>query len=288
MPQSPPQLSEAPQNFDQNDREFVRAAFAEFERASEHFQATLETLQHRVLVLTRENEHKDRQLARQERLAALGKMAADVAHEIRNPLGGISLYVELLERDLSNLPEQQVVCRKIGDSVGRLNRIVESMLGFTRPIEPQVGDIDTHSLLRDVSDMAVRERETRKVKVDVEVHASTARIRGDAQLLHQTLLNLLRNAIEASPEGANVEVHVAPDGSGAVPHAVTITVRDCGAGISDEHLTKLFTPFFTTKKGGTGLGLALCQRIAEAHGGALIARNHEGGGAAFTLRLPLT
>ncbi len=263
------------------DPEAFAALMAEYDRALSANQRALKDLQARILTLTAEIEHKNRLLARQERLAALGEMAAGVAHEIRNPLGGISLYIEMLESDLSENEPAVTMCRKISNAVSRLNHTVEAILGFTRTLEPQFGPVDLSSLAEDVVSMARPVMEPRNLRAEIHTSSESALLSADHGLIHQLLLNLVRNAAEASPTGEVVEIGCRQEGG-----CSELWVRDRGRGIQPEMADRLFTPFSTNKKGGTGLGLAFCQRIAEAHGGTISASNHVEGGAVFTVRLP--
>jgi len=264
------------------DPEAFAALLAEYDRALSANQRTLQELQARILTLTAEIEHKNRLLARQERLAALGEMAAGVAHEIRNPLGGISLYVEMLESDVSENEAAVGLCRKVANAVSRLNHTVEAILGFTRTLEPQIGPIELPQLVDDVVSMARPVMEPRGLRAELRADGDAGWVSADHGLVHQLLLNLVRNAAEASPNGGVVEI-----GCRREKGCSELWVRDSGHGIQPEMADRLFTPFSTNKKGGTGLGLAFCQRIAEAHGGSIAASNHRDGGAVFTVRLPL-
>ncbi|NUQ33424.1 MAG: sensor histidine kinase [Planctomycetaceae bacterium] len=273
------------------DREAFTALLAEYDRAIARISASHDSLLKKVADLTAEIEHKNRLLARQERLAALGEMAAGVAHEIRNPLGGIALYVDLLRKDVHGNEGSLAICEKIGGAVARLNHIVEAILGFTRPVEPKLQDVNVRALTAEAAEMAKPLATQRKVSIAADVSPALNNLRADPELLHHLVLNLLRNAVEASADGKEVllrayTIPCTAEKPGQPLSKAVIEVRDGGPGIAPENRDKIFTPFFTTKKGGTGLGLALCQRIAEAHGGELKAANHPEGGAVFTLVLP--
>lgn len=261
--------------------EAFAALMAEYDRAIEHMSRSHELLNAQVSALHQEIEQKNRLLERKERLAALGEMAAGVAHEIRNPLGGISLYLELLANDVAEMAGATAICAKIRAAVDRLNLTVEAILGFTRQLDPQIEAVDVSRLFDEVVGLAARDIEAHELRISMEIAENARSLSADHRLLHQLLLNLLRNACEASPHGGRVRMVARLGAAGA-----ELSVSDQGAGIDAAAQGKLFTPFFTTKKGGTGLGLAFCQRIAEAHAGALSVENIAGGGAVFTLRLP--
>lgn len=268
--------------------ETFQALFAEYERAIQRSTQTHAVLLQQVNKLKEELELKNRLLARQERLAALGEVAAGVAHEIRNPLGGISLYLEMLANDVAGQEGPTSLCKKIGTALKRLNHTVEMILGFTRPIEAKPRMLDTDELLQEVTELVSPTTRDAQVRVASSIGSGCERLWGDSQLLVQLLLNLVRNAAQASEPESVVELKVYADANESGEFS-TIEVRDHGTGIPEEILAKLFTPFHTTKKGGTGLGLALCQRIAEAHGaeisGANVIEGEEVQGARFVLRL---
>lgn len=288
------------------------ALLAEYDRALSSSQSALAALTRKVEILAEEIDIKNRELARAERLAALGEMAAGVAHEIRNPLGGISLYLEMLNNDVRGNQSATALCSKISTAVSRLNHIVEAILGFTRQLEPQPSRIESAWLVDEALGIARPLLDSAGVSPVVDVADGAESFDGDPGLLHQLMLNLIRNAAEASPRQGVVEIGVrriqarsgpsnrhsaaaAADGpatgkpgSGEIRHYVELSVRDSGRGIEDGVKDRLFQPFASTKKGGTGLGLAFCQRIAEAHGGSIRGDNHPAGGAVFTVRLPFS
>lgn len=274
--------------------ETFQALFAEYERAIQRSTQTHDALLHQVNKMKEEIELKNRLLARQERLAALGEVAAGVAHEIRNPLGGISLYLEMLASDVADQPGPVSLCKKIGTALKRLNHTVEMILGFTRPIEAKPRVLSANELLEEVVELASPILKEAGVEVQCQIEPSCERLWGDSQLLVQLLLNLVRNAAQASKQSGAVQISVCGGEHDGQPRTL-IEVRDHGDGIPAEVLQSLFTPFQTTKKGGTGLGLALCQRIAEAHGAEISGRNFDGidgdggdeRGACFTLKLPV-
>jgi two-component system sensor histidine kinase AtoS len=263
-------------------REVFDALMQENDRMLAEYQRIQSGLLNTVRQLSEDLEHKNRLLARQERLAALGEMAAGVAHEIRNPLGGISLYIELLSKDVAGNAAALAICGKMSAAVARLNHTVEQILGFTRTLEPRIARIETRWLVDEVVSIAQPVLDAAGARVHVEIARDGTELWGDQELLHQVLLNLIRNAAEASPKDGTVTISATAVGDGML----ALAVRDHGRGFDEETRSKLFTPFFTKKKGGTGLGLALSQRIVEAHRGSMSAANHAHGGAIFTLTLP--
>ena len=216
------------------------------------------------------------QLVQSERLAGIGRLAAGVAHELNNPLGVILGYVRLLQRKAEG-----PVARDLGiieDEALRCKEIVEGLLDLSRPMKLEGELVD----LRAVCDEVVaRLRDTGQLS-GVEVSVSgTAEVVGSGHRLRQIAMNLIKNAAEAGGAAGRVEVLIQPRGGQA-----TLIVRDTGPGLSEEQRLHLFEPFFTTKPSGTGLGLAMSQAIARAHGGDIGAESG-GGSTTFTVRLPL-
>ena len=234
--------------------------------------------------LNRELVEKQQQLVQAEKLATVGRMAAKVAHEIRNPLGSISLNLESLEEDWHSTRHEADAPRLMGAIRGQietLNAVVEEYLRFARLPAPKPEVVQVDDVLRDLLAFLHEETEGRRIAVKLEVGAGLPPIRVDPRLLRQALLNLIRNACEAMPGGGTLTV-AARQGA----HEVEIAVADTGAGIPAGDLPRVFEPFFTTKGDGTGLGLAIGRQIALAHGGDLTCENARGAGATFTLRLP--
>lgn len=221
---------------------------------------------------------KDRQLAQKTRLEMLGRMAAGLAHEIRNPLGGIALYANLLKRDLAGEPEKVETLSKILGAVMNLNRLVEDMLTFGGTLQPVKAVCPVHRVVDEALTLVRGEIEARGISV-VRDAALDLAVPMDAGMMQRVFLNLLLNAAQAMEGGGTLEITAA-----RAEGEVEIAVRDRGPGIQD--LEKIFTPFYTTRTKGTGLGLAIAQKIVEAHGGRITAENPPGGGARFGVRLP--
>jgi len=272
-------------------------AFDLFTAQTERLQNSHEVLKGRVAELTDELAHKNRELSekieeverlraleermrRSKRLAALGEMAAGVAHEIRNPLGGIELYAGLLARALEGNEKDRSLAEKIISGTRHLDGIVEGMLAFTREMEIDRAPLDLVEVARQAVELAAGAVEASGVEVlfggEGEAAAS-----GDAELLRRVFLNIVTNACQAMPEGGRLTIacRVAEAGAAICEFA------DTGPGVPAEALDRIFNPFFTARDGGTGLGLAISHRIVEAHGGEITAANAAGGGAVFTVRL---
>ncbi len=255
---------------------------AGYNQATERLQESHNALQREVRRLRRELENKNRQLERRKRLAALGEMAAGLAHEIRNPLGGIQLYANLLRRDLENQPELQRIADKIASGVKDLDRIVSDVLALTHTVKPKFKSDDVVRILNSAVELLTPMIEQNKTQVSVHTPMNV-KIVCDGAMLQRAFLNVIRNAIEAS----GVEGQVLIDMERKNNFVIT-QISDSGVGIPDEVADRIFNPFFTTKDTGTGLGLSIVHRIIEAHNGSITCGKSElTSGALFTIRLPL-
>jgi signal transduction histidine kinase len=254
-----------------------------YSEVTERLQKSHDQLTQTVESLRRELGEKSRQLERRNRLAALGEMAAGLAHEIRNPLGGIQLYASILAKDLSDRPDSLQIVRKISGGVKRVESLVGQVLQFSREIVANPREIDLAAIVSQAVEFAGKTLEERNVVCRTKGPRSLA-ITGDPLLLGQALLNLVLNGAEAA-EGGELFVEYGAPLDNSEAKQFRIVVRDTGPGIPHEILDRIFNPFFTTKETGTGLGLAIVHRIVEAHDGTIVAGNQEGGGARFEIRV---
>ncbi|MCS7034799.1 MAG: ATP-binding protein, partial [Phycisphaerae bacterium] len=267
----------------QRIEELARVIMA-YSELTERLQVSHEQLKAQVARLRKELSEKNRQLERRNRLAALGEMAAGLAHEIRNPLGAIQLYAGMLREDLQDRPESQQLVEKITRGVRRLEELVSQVLQFTREMRAVPRRCDLAQVIADTLELA----EARASKTGVMLRAEgplQLPVEVDACLLGQALLNLLLNAIEAQPGGGEVLVRYAGATDDRAARQFSLEVIDRGPGIAADALDRIFNPFFTTKESGTGLGLAIVHRIVEAHDGTVSASNIDGGGARFEIRI---
>ena len=255
-----------------------------YSEVTDRLQKSHHQLTETVESLRRQLGEKNRLLERKNRLAAVGEMAAGMAHEIRNPLGGIQLYASMLMQDVADRPNSLEVVRKISAGVKRLEALVGQVLQFTREIAPRPQPMDLAPVVDQAVEYAARTMSERQVNCRV-IGPRPMSVNADPLLLGQAVLNLLLNAIEAIEGGGEVRVeyHPPPDGSDA--KFFHLRVCDTGAGIAPQALDRIFNPFFTTKASGTGLGLAIVHRIVEAHDGTIMAMNQPGGGAKFEMRV---
>lgn len=225
---------------------------------------------------------QEHELLRREQLAAVGQLAAGLAHEIRNPLTGVKLLIEGALREVHgglSRPELEMTLAEMR----RIERTVQGLLDFARAPAPARTGVELVGLIRRAAE-AVRSRaDLHRVAVVLGPTPPRVPAVGDPDQLTALLTNLLINGVEATPAGGTVTVTVEPDGAGRV----RVSVADTGAGIDPAVRAKLFAPFATTKPTGTGLGLSVARRIAEAHGGTLTAADG-GGGACFVWTIPVT
>ena len=222
------------------------------------------------------------ELRSSDRLSTLGKAAMVIAHEVRNPLGIIKTSAEVVRNRASLGKTEAKLLGYVIDEVRRIEHLVRDFLDFAHPKAPVRAPVRLTSIAQRVGALANSEMQQRGINLTIADASHGAVIMGDADQLHQALLNLVLNAMDAMPEGGELTVSLAADSGEA-----RISVTDTGAGVSAEAVSQLFTPFFTTKAKGIGLGLAKVQAVAQAHGGSA---GYEGAGAAgavFTLRFPL-
>ena len=221
---------------------------------------------------------------RAEQLAALGRLAAGLAHEIRNPLSSIAGSIQLLRGSSKLSEEDKVLCEIVQRETGRLDDLVSDMVNFARPRDLELSDVDVARLSQEVVQLASQSgRAVEDVRL-VYRGLETATIRGDNDLLRQMVWNLVRNAVQAS--GAGEEVTVAVEFS--AEDELILSVSDHGPGISEEARARLFDAFFTTRTKGTGIGLAVVKRIVDQHGFSIEVQSTETKGAAFRVKLGKT
>jgi signal transduction histidine kinase len=241
--------------------------------------------------LTRVEQLEERERLR-DRLAALGEMAAAIAHEVKNPLAGIEVMAGLLKRQLPDSPDAQTVLADIIKEAKMANRIVQEVLAFVRPLRLQVEDTSVADVIRDAITMAESHSLKADVEVKVDIPEALRPIQGDPAQLRQIFTNFLTNAFEALNGTGMVQIaavaqegddDTGPDHGGPM---VVITVSDDGPGIPPEVTDRIFSPFFTTKPQGSGLGLAIVRKIVDAHDGRIDVGERPGGGAVFRVTLP--
>lgn len=236
--------------------------------------ATFEAM---VSAIRRANE----QLVANERLATIGKMAAHVTHEIRNPLSSIALNLELLEEELAvDSEESRALLRAIGAEVERLSSLSQQYLSFARQRSSSLIEEELSDVVRDAAEFSRRELLKAEIRLELELE-EIGPIPLDEGQIKQAVFNLLRNARDAMPQGGSVRVSVRK-----LPGLAEVRIDDEGGGVDPEMIERLFEPFFSTKRHGTGLGLAITRQIVEAHGGKIELSANSPRGARVTIRLP--
>jgi two-component system sensor histidine kinase HydH len=224
-----------------------------------------------------------KEVARSQRLASVGRLAAGVAHEIRNPLSSIKGFATYFKERYPDKPDDQQTANIMIQEVDRLNRVVGQLLEFAKPISMKTRRISLQTLLKD----SVKLIEDRAAEKNISVHTQCSvpvdEAWGDPDRINQILLNLYLNAIEAMESGGELKVGFASDGDG---RQLIITVSDTGCGISPENLSQIFDPYFTTKSSGTGLGLAIAHNVLEAMGGSIKVKSKPGKGTTFRITIP--
>ncbi len=216
----------------------------------------------------------------QKRFAAIGEVAAEVAHQIRNPLGAMHAFADLLRSEISGNDKSREYLEDMLKEVTTMEGIVSKFLQYARPSRLELGELDVTEVLRGACREMQPEFDRAKVRLEIAAAQGLSGIRADAKIIHQALINLLRNALESCAPGGAVTARAFVQDGG-----VAVTIEDDGAGISPEVAGRLFAPFVTTKAKGTGLGLSLAKKFVEAHGG-VIGLTALAKGARAEIRLP--
>jgi len=222
------------------------------------------------------------QMSRAEHLATLGELAAGLAHEIRNPLAGIAGVIEIVGRDLPPTSPARAVIKDVRLEVTQINRILTDLLQTARPHPPQVRPTDLNTTVEHAVMLARQQVLSKPIKIELEKDPQLPNVEHDSDQLHQVMLNLLLNAVQAIDATGKIRVVLAAKKENAL-----ISVSDSGRGISPEHLPFIFRPFYTTKGNGTGLGLSLARRIVEDHRGKIEVESEPGKGSEFLITLPI-
>ncbi len=222
------------------------------------------------------------QMSRAEHLATLGELATGLAHEIRNPLAGIAGVIEIVGRDLPATSPARAVVKDIRLEVAQINRILTDLLQAARPHPPEIRASDLNTTVEHAVMLARQQVLSKPIKIELAKDPTLPNVEHDSDQVHQVLLNLLLNSVQAIETEGTVRVVL-----GAKKDMALVSVTDSGRGIGPEHLPFIFRPFYTTKGNGTGLGLSLARRIVEDHRGRIEVQSEVGKGTEFLVMLPI-
>lgn len=230
----------------------------------------------------------ERMLRIQDKMSSLGRVAAGIAHEIRNPLSGINIYINTLEKLLRKPGQEEKIdgiLAQLKSASTKIENVIRRVYDFARPTEPQFESADINHPVREAIDLAAAILRKKGVQVETDLAGNLSLCRFDAQLIEQVLLNLITNAAETlNQEKTPGRIGIQTRQRG---NHIRIRVEDSGDGIPEDLREKIFDPFYTTKHGSSGIGLSISQRIVEDHGGTLTVEDGKWGGAAFTITLPV-
>lgn len=227
-------------------------------------------------------EEMETKLVERERLAALGELAAQMAHEIRNPLAGIRGACDMALRDYGADDRKREIVAEVREQIDRLNRTVEDLLQFAQPRPMRPRPTDLNELIRRVTSRVLEESGTGPATIELQLDQDVPELSLDPAQVEQVLRNLLQNAVHVTEAAGTLSIATKRTGA----PGVRLVIRDSGPGIPPGDLERVFKPFYTTRTRGTGLGLTIVRNIVSAHGGTVRAANAAGGGAEFTIDLP--
>ncbi len=231
-----------------------------------------------------ERKQAEEALQRVEQMKMVGELAAGLAHEIKNPLAGIKVSIEVLLYELNLSEADREVLSKVTDEILRIELLMKELLNFARPPRPQFDIVDINRVLDKAMTFSVKNPSFTSVKVLKDYDARVPGTMADPMQLQQIFMNLLLNAAEAMPGGGTLTLKTLYEEEKGL---LRVFISDSGKGVDEKAADKIFQPFFTTKAKGTGLGLAITKRLIEQHGGSIDVRNNQDGGATFTITLPV-
>ncbi len=249
----------------------------------QELKAFSQQMEEKIQKTTADLKKTEAQLIRSEKLAALGQLAAGIAHEIRNPLTSINILIHSLRQNISSGESRSEDFKVIEEEIHRINEIVDQFLRFAKPAPPHLERTEVTSIFEEILQLLRPQMEKLRISVEKDFR-SVPLITIDNEQMKQVILNLLMNSIQAMPEGGQfrLEGEVSKDGQW-----VELSIRDSGVGIPPEDMDKLFDPFFSTKEGGIGLGLSIAHRIIDQHHGKIEVTSNPNEGTIFTVYLPI-
>ncbi|QEG02782.1 Sporulation kinase E [Stieleria maiorica] len=260
-------------------------------------QLVLETVSSRVGSVVEQLHQRHQEIVRADQLAAVGKLAAGLAHELRNPLMCMKTLVQAAARNPDSASLNATDIAVLDEEITRVDSLLQTFLDFARPSEPQFCLVELAPIVRQTVDLVAGRAETRHIQIECQLPCESAEVRGDAMQLRQVLLNLLLNALDAVSNDGHISIAVERRRRGDTSHPafdaarewVCLSVADdgCGMPTDQSERNRMFEPFFSTKDPGLGLGLAISQRIIDAHGGRLVAEDRPEGGTVMNVILPL-
>jgi signal transduction histidine kinase len=242
----------------------------------------LQAMTEQLSKVYRELQDSFEQLKRADRLSAIGELSASLAHEIRNPLGSIEGAAQILEQPQTTEEMRSEFLGVIRKECRRLSRLLTNLLDFARPRQPEFQEVDVRPVVDSVVALLAHTAQQSGVELRKHLPASLPLVESDSEQLKQVILNLAINAIQAMPDGGEIEISAAEKNAGIV-----IAIKDQGSGIPAENLEKIFDPFFTTKDGGTGLGLSVAHQIITQHGGVITAERNVDRGMTLSVMIPI-
>jgi two-component system, NtrC family, sensor histidine kinase HydH len=261
-----------------------------FRSSHYHLEQTVERRTAALRAEMEEGKRLEHAKLQAERLAVVGSMAAQVAHEIRNPLGAISLNLDLIGQEVNARAsskahpsgECHVLLREMRLQVLRIHQVLQEYLRFGRMPKSKRAVVSLKGFLEEKLNFVQPVLDQKHVELSKTLDPELPPVRADAEQLWEALLNLIRNAVDAMPDGGNLTISAKRNGAEAL-----VSISDNGRGMTDEEARNLFVPFFTTKSDGTGLGLAYAQRVISEHGGKIDCATARGKGSTFSIQLPL-
>jgi signal transduction histidine kinase len=226
-------------------------------------------------------ELHQREIERASQLATVGELASGIAHEIKNPVVGVASGLDIVRRRAGTDATLLPIIDEMERQIRHVQDAIQELLTFARPATPALAPVSGNNLAERAIHLVQPTADKGGVRIEIRLDPSHASVLADAEMIHQALINLLMNAIEATPHGGRVDVYTRTSGDW-----IEIEITDTGRGIAPEHLESVFKPFFTTRHTGTGLGLSITREIIQRHGGTVALRSRLGEGTTVTIRLP--